>query len=147
MKRSPWLLLLSALLGGVCALAAGCATIVHNGPREISVRSNPPGAKVSIYDRSNTLVQTNTTPFQAMLDPHFGYFQGQAYRMEFEMPGHANAEVNLQPAVSGWYFANILFGGVIGLLIVDPLTGAMYNLQPDKVEQTLVSNGTTALLP
>ena len=30
-----------------------------------------------------------------------------------------------------------MLGGLIGMLIVDPLTGAMYNLTPDKIEQPL----------
>ena len=124
------------LLGAYGALT-GCATIVHSGPRPISVASTPPGAQVSIYDRSNKLVQTNTTPFVAKLDPKYGYFTGQSYRLVFDMPGHAPAEVKLQSTLSGWYFGNIVFGGLIGMLIVDPLTGAMYNLAPDKIEQSL----------
>jgi hypothetical protein len=39
--------------------------------------------------------------------------------------------------VNGWYFGNIIFGGLIGLLAVDPATGAMYTLQPRQVETTL----------
>ena len=122
---------------GACAALSGCASIVHGGPRAISVASSPNGAKVSIYDRSNTLVQTNTTPFVARLNTKYGYFKGQTYRLVFELPGHANAEVNLGSSVSGWYFGNIVFGGLIGMLIVDPLTGAMYNLTPEKIEQHL----------
>jgi hypothetical protein len=122
---------------GACAALSGCASIVHGGPRAISVASSPSGAKVSIYDRSNTLVQTNTTPFVARLNTKYGYFKGQTYRLMFELPGHANAEVNLGSSVSGWYFGNIVFGGLIGMLIVDPLTGAMYNLTPEKIEQHL----------
>jgi hypothetical protein len=53
------------------------------------------------------------------------------------MPGYDSAEVNLDSSVSGWYFGNLLFGGVIGMLIVDPLTGAMYNLTPEKIEQPM----------
>jgi hypothetical protein len=30
--------------------------------------------------------------------------------------------------MDGWYIGNILFGGVIGFLIVDPATGAMWKL-------------------
>jgi hypothetical protein len=30
--------------------------------------------------------------------------------------------------MDGWYIGNILFGGLIGILIVDPLTGAMWKL-------------------
>jgi hypothetical protein len=127
------------LLGACCAFA-GCASIFNSGPRPISVASTPPGAKVTIYDRSNALVQTNTTPFVAQLDPKAGYFKSQNYRMVFEMPGYANAEINLGSSVSGWYWANIVLGGVLGMLVIDPLTGAMYNLTPEKIEQTLTAS-------
>ncbi len=120
-----------------CTALSGCATIVHSGPRAIPVSSSPPGAKVTIYDRSNRLVMTNTTPFVAQLPVKFGYFKSQNYRLEFEMPGRAPAVVNLDSSVSGWYFANLVFGGLIGMLIVDPLTGAMFNLTPEKIEQPL----------
>jgi hypothetical protein len=123
-----------------CSALSGCATIVHSGPRPIAVASAPAGAKVSIYDRSNTLVMTNTTPFVAQLPTKYGYFKSQNYRLVFEMPAHATAEVNLTSSVSGWYFANIVFGGVIGMLIVDPLTGAMYNLSPEKIDQSLTAS-------
>jgi hypothetical protein len=127
---------LIALLGAGTAIV-GCATIVHGGPRAISVSSTPVGAKVSIYDRSNSLVETNTTPFVAQLPTKYGYFRGQSYRLVFESPAHQTAEVNLKPTLSGWYLGNLVFGGLIGMLIVDPLTGAMYNLTPEKIEQPL----------
>ena len=122
---------------GACAALSGCASIVHGGPRNIPVASTPAGAKVSIYDRSNTLVMTNTTPFVAPLDPKFSYFKGQTYRMVFELAGYAPAEIKLDSSLSGWYWGNLVFGGLIGMLIVDPLTGAMYNLAPEKIEQSL----------
>ena len=80
---------------------------------------------------------TNTTPFVAPLNTKFAYFKSQTYRLVFEMPGYDRAEINLDSSVSGWYFGNLLFGGVIGMLIVDPLTGAMYNLTPEKIEQPM----------
>jgi len=126
-----------AAVFAICTTLSGCATIVHSGPRSIPIASSPPGAKVSIYDRANTLILTNTTPFVAQLPMKYGYFKAQNYRLEFEMPGHAPTVVNLDSSVSGWYFANLVFGGLIGMLIVDPLTGAMYNLEPEKIDQTL----------
>ena len=116
---------------------SGCATIVHNGPRSIPVTSTPPGATVSIYDRDDTLVMTNTTPFVAELSPKYGYFKSQNYRMVFQMPGHAPAEVHIDSSVSGWYWWNFLIGGALGMLVVDPLTGAMFDLEPKKVELPL----------
>jgi hypothetical protein len=56
------------------------------------------------------------------------------------MPGHATSEVKLESSLSGWYLGNIVFGGLIGMLIVDPMTGAMYNLTPEKIEQPLSSS-------
>jgi hypothetical protein len=125
---------------GACAGMSGCATIVHGGPRAIAIASNPPGAKVSIYDRSNSLVQTSTTPFIAQLPTRFGYFKAPAYRLVFELPSYVTTEAHLDSSVSGWYFANLVFGGLIGMLIVDPLTGAMYNLTPEKIEQPLTAS-------
>jgi hypothetical protein len=125
---------------GVCTALSGCATIVHGGPRPVSVASTPPGATVSIYDRDNTLVETNTTPFVAQLPTKYSYFKGQTYRLVFEMPAHERTEVKLEPSLSGWYFGNIVFGGLIGMLVVDPITGSMYNLSPKKIEQTLSPN-------
>jgi len=130
---------LAAGIAGSMALG-GCATIVHSGPRAIPVASTPAGAKVSIYDRSNTMVSSNTTPFVASLSTKYGYFKGQSYRLVFELPGHAPAELTLKSSVSGWYFANLVFGGLIGMLIVDPITGAMYNLAPNKIEQPLTAS-------
>jgi hypothetical protein len=127
---------LTAVLGA-CTALGGCATIVHSGPRTIPVASTPSGAKVSIYDRSNVMVSTNTTPFMATLPTKYRYFKGQSYRLVFELPGHTAAEVKLESSMSGWYLGNLLFGGIIGMLIVDPLTGAMYNLSPEKIEQSL----------
>jgi hypothetical protein len=48
--------------------------------------------------------------------------------------------------VDGWYFGNLLFGGLIGLLIVDPATGAMYKLEPNEINCNLVSSA-VALTP
>lgn len=129
----------SLVIGAAAVFAGGCATIVHSGPRAIPVASDPPGAHVTIFNRDNEAVTTQTTPFIAELEPKYGYFKGQNYRLVFDMPGYASAEAKLTSSVSGWYFGNIVFGGLLGLLIVDPLTGAMYNLQPEKIEQPMSS--------
>ena len=125
---------------GLAALSVslmGCATIVHNGPRTIPVASSPQGATVSIYDRSGQEISKQTTPFVATLPSKYKFFGGQSYRLVFEMPGYQKSEVQLRPTVSGWYWGNLLFGGLLGMLVIDPATGAMYNLAPNKIEQSL----------
>lgn len=135
-----------AVAGLLLALAlagAGCASIVHSGKRDVSVRSEPLYAKVDVYrldskkGNAPVLVSSETTPCLLSLKPGAGFFKGQAYRLTFTYPGHAPASVELQPKVSGWYFGNIVFGGLIGLLIVDPATGAMWNLSPEEIAPSL----------
>ena len=35
--------------------------------------------------------------------------------------------------LNGWYIGNVVFGGLIGLLIVDPETGAMWRLDENPI--------------
>ncbi len=50
--------------------------------------------------------------------------------------GFADKELTVTGTVSGWYIGDILFGGAIGMLAVDPVTGATYTL-PDAVTGAL----------
>jgi hypothetical protein len=131
---SPLALVLAA---ASAFLASGCATIVHNGPRSLPVSSDPPGAMVSIYDRGGKQVYHQAAPFIATLPSKYKFFSGQSYRLVFEMPGYKKSEVQVVPKLSGWYWGNIAFGGLLGMLIIDPATGAMYNLAPNKVDHRL----------
>ncbi len=131
----------SVLALTLLAAMSGCASIVHNGNRDVAVNSQPSAAKVSVYrlekEGAPTLLTTQTTPCVLSLKPGAGFFKGQAYRLTFELAGYQPTTVEVKPKVSGWYFGNILFGGLIGILIVDPATGAMWNLSPEKLDQPL----------
>lgn len=115
------------------SLGGGCASIVHGGSRAVTITSVPPGAQASVRTLEGSVVAVATTPCTVKLDPKRGYFKGQTYLVHLELPGYTPAEIQLQPAISGWYFGNILFGGLIGMVGVDPVTGSMWNLEPDKV--------------
>jgi hypothetical protein len=116
---------------------SGCASIFNGGLRDVSIASTPAGANVTITNSAGNVVTTNTTPFVAKLAPSAGYFKGETYKVSFDLDGHQKRDVVLSSTISGWYFGNILLGGLIGMLIVDPMTGAMFNLTPDKIEQPL----------
>jgi hypothetical protein len=74
-----------------------------------------------------------------------GYFKPQSYTITVAKPGYEARTINLRHTMSGWYFANVVIGGALGMLIIDPLTGAMYRLSPNAVNTTL--NATTAADP
>ena len=111
----------------ICLLS-NCASIVSKSNYEIRVNSVPQDALVKIYNRDGMEVYTGKTPFQVFLKSKAGYFKRAIYSLEFEKEGFAKRTYVLSASLNGWYFGNILFGGWIGMLIVDPLTGAMYRI-------------------
>ena len=66
-----------------------------------------------------------------------GYFKPETYTLSFSKEGYKPVDITVRGSVNGWYFGNVIFGGLIGLLAVDPATGAMYTLQPKEVAATL----------
>jgi hypothetical protein len=120
--------------------AGGCASIVHGGNRLIAISSEPAGAKATITKTSGEVVSVTNTPCTVSLDPKRGYFKGQSYHLKLELEGYRTADVELRSEMSGWYWGNILLGGLIGMLAVDPVTGSMWNIAPDKIDQHLTAS-------
>ena len=136
--RNSLRLTLAIGLVGSSLIAGGCASIVHNGNRTIEIASQPPGAKASIR-KANTgeVVSVQNTPCIVSLEPKGGYFKGQSYTLKLDLAGYQSTEIPLKASLSGWYFGNIVFGGLIGMLAVDPSTGAMWNIEPNKIHHNL----------
>lgn len=124
-----------------CAVAAlassGCATIVAKSSQEMTITSVPEGAAIKINNKSGTAVHSGNTPLTVSLKKGRGYFKPERYTIHVAKDGYQTRDVTVEGQVNGWYFGNILFGGLIGLLAVDPATGAMYTLQPKEVSATL----------
>lgn len=135
--NNPARLLRCTAVGTLALSMVGCASIVHSGNRPVIIDSNPQGALVRITDKKGEVVTSETTPFTAKLDPRGAYFQGQKYTATFELTGYATSQAPINPQLSPWYLGNIVFGGLIGLIIVDPLTGSMWNLRPLRIEQAM----------
>lgn len=103
----------------------------------MTISTQPAGAKASIRKTGGEAVSVQSTPCTVSLNPKKAYFKGQSYTVKLELAGYQTTEVELRPALSGWYFGNIVFGGLIGMLAVDPVTGSMWNIEPGKIEQRL----------
>jgi len=122
----------------VAALAAsGCATIVARSSQEITITSVPEGAAVKINNKSGAAVHSGNTPLTVTLKKGRGYFKAESYTVHIAKDGYQMRDITVAGEVNGWYFGNVIFGGLIGLLAVDPATGAMYTLRPKEVSTTL----------
>jgi hypothetical protein len=114
----------------------GCASIFSGTTQDITLRTTP-GATYSITDSNGKQVARGTGHGTASLERGAGYFSPHAYKARISKPGHMTKTVDIQPGMNPWYFANILIGGFVGMVIVDPLTGAMYKFYPSDIEATL----------
>jgi hypothetical protein len=126
-----------------CALAAlavalgGCATIVSKSSQTITITSVPPAAALTVVNGSGTAVHSGATPATVTLKKGRGYFKPEHYTVRVTKEGFQPQELHIDGAVNGWYYGNIVFGGLIGMLAVDPNTGAMFTLKPKQVDATL----------
>lgn len=118
---------------------SGCATILNGGFEDLQVSSTPSGATVTVFGISDSLFWRGATPATIKLKRGNGFFQGAAYRVEISKNGYATQTVTISSSVNGgWYIlGNLLDGGIIGWLIVDPASGAMWTLAPDNINANL----------
>lgn len=119
-----------AVLAGLIALG-GCASIVSDSKPKVGVYAVPRITSFTVTNSAGRVVHKGQTPNQVILETGRGYFKRETYTVTFHREGFADDVHVLRPTVSGWYWGNILIGGLIGMLIVDPLTGAMYTLPDD----------------
>jgi hypothetical protein len=111
-------------------LVSGCASIVSKSNWPVNVSTTPEDAEVEIVNQKGDVVHKAKAPFTVDLKSGVGYFDGEKYTLKCSAPGYNDTTSVLDTTINGWYFGNILFGGLIGLFIVDPATGAMYRLPP-----------------
>ncbi|MFA5631704.1 MAG: hypothetical protein WC997_09345 [Porticoccaceae bacterium] len=117
-------------------ILSGCASIVGDNQYPVAINSSPSGIVFEISNRAGDVIHSGVTPATVTLDSSAGYFKGEKYMVRFSKAGYDGKSESLASQISGWYWGNILLGGLIGMLIVDPATGSMYKL-PQEVKVDL----------
>ena len=107
--------------------ATGCASIISKSEYGVNVNSDPQGQRFEIKNEAGRHIHTGETPETVTLDAGAGFFDGERYTLSTD-----GSTVILDSVIDGWYFGNLIFGGILGMLIIDPATGAMYSL-PEEV--------------
>ena len=112
-------------------LISGCASVMCSSEKTININSQPPDSSFVITDAIGNVIVQDTTPTNVTLKRGRGWFQAADYKITFEKEGCRQMTVPIQQGLeAGWYLGgNIIIGGLIGWLIVDPLTGAMWNIE------------------
>ena len=125
-------------LGALLTLSTGCASILGGGgTKAVKMTSSPSGVNFTIIDEKGEIIHKGHTPQLVNLKTGKS-FGTKKYTVAFHRDGHPSREEILKSRLNHWYWGNIIFGGLIGMLIVDPATGAMWTL-PEEFEVDLAS--------
>ena len=118
-----------SIIFGVAALSlSGCASIISGKTQTMTFQSTPELSDITILNRDGKKIHVGKAPVTVSLNRGAGFFVPERYTVIFEKEGYEKKEITVTSSVNGWYVGNILFGGILGLLIIDPATGAMYSL-------------------
>ena len=111
----------------VALAVPGCASIVTGTKQTVDFQTHPPGARATVNG------QQFTTPGSLTLK------RKKTYDVVFEKPGYVTTSRHIGHHTNGWFWGNIIIGGMIGVCI-DAGTGAMYSLDPKLVSVRLVED-------
>jgi len=97
-------------------LTSGCATIVHGTSQAIPFSSDPEGAEVFVNGSARGVTPTTVTLPRSW----------SSYDVVYKKEGYQDTSENLHSSISGYYFLNIILGGIVGL-VLDAVDGAWYD--------------------
>lgn len=125
----------------IVGMMSGCASIMGENTQKMTIKSVPAKAEISITDEKGTVVFNGQTPASADLKKSDGsYFGGKTYVVTLTKEGYAPHSVTLNSKVNAWYVAGNLLN-IVGWLVIDPTSGAMYTLDPTEVSVNYTING------
>ena len=121
MKKLAMLLI---VLAGM-VLCQGCGTIMSGTTKSVHISSSPSGADF-VVQVDKIPVTNGKTPQYTVLKRRAGF--GKKYEVVFSKENYTTKTVPIKVGINGWYFGNIIFGGIPGM-VIDLLDGACDDLK------------------
>ncbi len=123
-------------------LITACATIFSKSNYPVKITSSPEGADIKITNGKGVVIATGRTPTTINLDAGAGFFEGQNYTVTLIKNGYTEHKMQISRGVDAWYIVGNFFipiNWIVGYLIVDPITGAMWTLDDAHAELNVAS--------
>lgn len=141
MNRNFVLRVMPTFLGLACS---GCASIINSTSAPVAITSTPADAHFVIKNEDGREVHSGETPESVTLKKYNGYFDGADYTVTFTKPGYDPVTAQVNTTTSAAYaLGNLVFGGLLGYLVVDPLSGAMWEFNPEELNVSLEPAGSS----
>lgn len=131
--------LVAGSAGLFLVVAAGCATVMNGRTADVTLRSVPSEADVTVRDHNGSVVAQTTTPGKVTLKRGRSWLRPAKYSATFEKPGYQTTEAPLDAKLNPWLLGNVVLGGPVGLG-VDAASGALWTPKSTEVEHALVMN-------
>lgn len=109
-----------------------CATIFKGSSQDISIKSTPDKANIVIKTMGGVEVYTGVTPTTTSLS------KKREYLVTIKLDGYKESTVQITQSLQGWFWGNLLCGGVIGM-IIDYTSGSMWDLEPESINISLLT--------
>ena len=106
---------------------ASCSTIINGSKQDVYVKATPMDAKIYI---DGELSGTGATTVKLK--------RGKEHVVEVKLEGYRTAKVTTDKSITGWFWGNLICGGVLGG-VIDLVTGSAYDVDPDHIAVTLES--------
>lgn len=119
----------------------GCSSLgLRSFPQTFDIRSQPSNANIVITDLdTNKVIYDGKTPLQVPLKKYREFFEGKSYNVKISKAGYKDFVFDVRSRFDSVYGGgNFLSWGPIGWFVVDPATGAMWNLVPEKKQNMFV---------
>ncbi len=110
----------------------GCATIFKGSTQDVGLNSNPQKATVKVKSMGGVEIFSGTTPTAVKLP------KKSEYIVTIDMQGYKSSTVQITQTLEGWFWGNLLCGGLVGM-VIDYASGAMWDLQPEQISVSLVT--------
>lgn len=134
------------LIISMATVITSCARLFSTSTYLVSLESNPSESNIVVTDWNGNKVYNGKTPASVLLNASQGYFKRAYYTLSFTKEGYNEMTIPVTFGVDAWYWGNLInfglvgFGAVIGFLILDPYTGAMYRIDSENYSATLTPN-------
>jgi len=114
---------ISLIMISLLFLTTSCASLFGRASM-LSIATEPENAQIIIQSTTNLAEKMiKKSPCTVYLN------KGSDYIVTVKLKGYTSEEIPIRRTISGWFWGNLLLGGIIGM-IVDGTTGNMYEHTP-----------------
>lgn len=115
----------------LCAYCSGCASIFSDSNYVQKFEASVPGVLMDVVKNGEPYQSDVPIPAEIKLPADNGFFSRADYSFTFRKEGYKDKVMTRRAKVDPLYWVNVatIYAAVIGMVIVDPWTGAMWSLE------------------